>query len=157
MFSWGLNSSQLGRGYTDEEFVPHPKLVRNLSAFCVVQIASGANHTLALCDDGRLFSWGHNSHGQCGLGDFNAKRDTPQPLTSLHGVPIKHIACGGNSSFALTTSGALFGWGNNQSGQLGIGDQQNRFFPTQCKSLRYQRVVHVSCGETHTAVLTKVS
>lgn len=35
----------------------------------------------------------------------------PTLISSLSGIPIAVIACGGNHSFALSKSGAVYGWG----------------------------------------------
>ena len=51
-------------------------------------------------------------------------------------------------------SGAVFSWGRNSHGQLGLSDHENRLLPNQIRSLRNQRVVHVACGENHTVCLT---
>ena len=51
--------------------------------------------------------------------------------------------------------GAVYGWGKNSFGQLGLGDTEDRFYPTQLKSLRSQRVAYLSCGMDHTAALTR--
>ena len=64
--------------------------------------------------DGRIFSWGSNQFGQCGIGDRASRVSTPQQVTSLQGLPVSQIAAGGNHSFILSISGALFGWGKNE-------------------------------------------
>jgi alpha-tubulin suppressor-like RCC1 family protein len=33
----------------------------------VIDIVVGAEHCLALADDGKVLAWGNNSHGQLGL------------------------------------------------------------------------------------------
>lgn len=52
-------------------------------------------------------------------------------------------------------SGAVYGWGKNFFGQLGLGDTVDRPQPTQLKSLRFQRVTYIRCGMDHTAALTR--
>lgn len=76
-------------------------------------------------------------------------------IKSLLGIPFAQIAAGGAHSFVLTLSGAIFGWGRNKFGQLGLNDDNDRYVPTLLKSLRTQKVVHICCGEDHTAALTK--
>lgn len=51
-------------------------------------------------------------------------------------------------------SGAVFGFGKNTFGQLGINDEQNRNFPTQLKTLRSIGVRYISCGEEFSVFLT---
>ncbi|NWV58893.1 HERC4 ligase, partial [Malurus elegans] len=102
-----------------------------------------------------VFSWGQNKYGQLGLGYEYNKQTSPQVIKSLLGIPFAQIAAGGAHSFVLTLSGAIFGWGRNKFGQLGLNDDNDRYVPTLLKSLRSQKVVHICCGEDHTAALTK--
>lgn len=50
-------------------------------------------------------------YGQLGLGTFTASETSPVLIRSLVGIPIASIACGGSHSFALSKSGAVYGWG----------------------------------------------
>ena len=63
-------------------------------------------------------------------------RDFPAPTPApsgglLLGSPIVQLACGGSHTLALTRDGALFAWGANGRGQLGVGDDQYRSQPTR--------------------------
>lgn len=74
--------------------------------------------------DGQLFTWGQNTSGQLGLGKGEPSKLSPHPLKSLAGIPLAKITAGGDHSFALSLSGAVFGWGKNKAGQLGLNDKQ---------------------------------
>jgi len=52
--------------------------------------------------------------------------------------------------------GAVYGWGKNCFGQLGLSDDQDRLFPSQLKTLRSIKVKYVACGEDFSVFLTKV-
>ena len=54
----------------------------------------------------------------------------------------------------MTKSGAVFGWGKNTFGQLGVCDTTDRWYPTLVKALRHQKAKAMACGEDHTVVLT---
>lgn len=41
----------------------------------------------------------------------------------------------------LSRSGAVFGWGKNSHGQLGLQDRENRCYPTHLKTLRNVKVI----------------
>ncbi|KAJ1524442.1 hypothetical protein ONE63_010939 [Megalurothrips usitatus] len=154
LFSWGSDSSgQLGlnSGSGDQWSA---KTVKNLALSVVVQSACGQNHSLALTNDGQLFSWGSNQFGQLGLGTTSDQENIPMLVTSLAGIPIAFIACGSNHSFAVSKSGAVFGWGKNSCGQLGLSDCVNRKYPAQLKSLRSIRVKFIACGEDFSIFLT---
>lgn len=51
---------------------------------------------------GELYSWGANAHGQLGIGTVSEMSCTPSLITSLAGVPIAFITCGGNHNFVVT-------------------------------------------------------
>ena len=130
------------------------RMIRGLGAVSVVQIACGDNHSMALTRGGKLFSWGDNQHGQLGHGNLD-KIVQPQPIECLNSLPIRHIACGGQHSFLVSNSGAVYAWGKNNKGQLGLGDTDDRMFPTQVRSLRNQKICYIACGQEHTICLTE--
>uniref|UniRef100_A0A7N6A5V6 HECT domain-containing protein n=1 Tax=Anabas testudineus TaxID=64144 RepID=A0A7N6A5V6_ANATE len=157
VFSWGLGSDgQLGLN-NFEECIRVPRNIKSLSDVQIAQVACGYWHSHALSRGGQVYSWGQNRYGQLGLGTSGQSIATPQIIQSLQGIPFAQISAGGAHSFALTVSGAVFGWGRNKFGQLGLNDTNDRHFPTLLKSLRSQRVIYISCGEDHTAALTKLS
>ncbi|XP_072534565.1 E3 ISG15--protein ligase HERC5-like [Salminus brasiliensis] len=127
--------------------------IKELSSRDIIQVACGNRHCMALTHDGLLFMWGENSRGQLGLGRRNP--NSPQPLKSLYGIPLAQISAGGDHSFALSLSGAVFGWGRNNAGQLGLGDTEDRDVPACVNNLSLKRTVFISCGEEHTATLSK--
>ncbi|KAF7219605.1 probable E3 ubiquitin-protein ligase HERC4 [Nothobranchius furzeri] len=155
VFSWGLGSDgQLGLN-NFEECVRVPRNIKSLSYIQIAQVTCGNWHSIALSRGGHIFCWGQNRYGQLGLGINGPGISTPQILPSLQGIPFAQISAGGAHSFALTFSGAIFGWGCNKFGQLGLNDTSDRCCPALLKSLRSQKVIYISCGEDHTAALTK--
>ncbi|KAK5867921.1 hypothetical protein PBY51_012376 [Eleginops maclovinus] len=135
----------------DKKLVPRP-----LKMLCAVsQVACGSHHSVALTKDGRVFVWGQGSRGQLGLGKQQPSTKGPQHLKSLSAIPLVQIAAGGEQSFALSVSGAVFSWGGNHCGQLGLGDTTDRHTPTPVRCLNLKKTIHVSCGKDHTATLTK--
>ncbi|KAG7999979.1 putative E3 ubiquitin-protein ligase HERC4 [Nibea albiflora] len=122
VFSWGLGSDgQLGLN-NFEECVRVPRNIKSLSDVQIAQVACGYWHSHALSRGGQVFSWGQNRYGQLGLGIHGQSISTPQIIQSLQGIPFAQISAGGAHSFALTLSGAVFGWGRNKFGQLGLND-----------------------------------
>uniref|UniRef100_A0A672HNY0 HECT domain-containing protein n=1 Tax=Salarias fasciatus TaxID=181472 RepID=A0A672HNY0_SALFA len=155
VFAWGAGEEgQLGLGST-EMAVRIPRLVKRLCDYRISQVMCGNQHCIALSRDGQLFTWGQNTSGQLGLGKGEPSKLSPAPLKSLAGIPLAQITAGGDHSFALSLSGAVFGWGKNRAGQLGLNDKQDRAVPCHIKFLRSQKVVYISCGDEHTAALTK--
>jgi len=155
VFSWGKDDKgQCGRGGNDEQFKPTPRILKSFKTV-IVSVAAGSHHSLALTQEGHLFSFGDNSYGQLGLGDRKiTHRTTPEKIGCLDGVPLTSVHAGGFHSFAISKSGAVFGWGKNTFGQLGVCDTTDRWYPTLVKALRLQKVKAIACGEDHTVVLT---
>uniref|UniRef100_A0A4W4FTQ7 HECT domain-containing protein n=1 Tax=Electrophorus electricus TaxID=8005 RepID=A0A4W4FTQ7_ELEEL len=173
MYTCGSNShGQLGH----EKPGSKPELVVALDAQKIAGVACGRTHSLAVNEHGQVFAWGAGEggqlglgtteeavrvspnttyYGQLGLGKGEPSSVSPQPLKSLCGIPLAQISAGGDHSFALSLSGAVFGWGRNSAGQLGLNDELDRAVPCHIKFLRSQKVVYISCGDEHTAALTK--
>lgn len=105
---------------------------------------------------GELYAWGSNIYGQLGVASTSdlVHSNVPRLITALQGIPIAYITCGGNHSFVISKSGAVFGWGRNNCGQLGLNDYVNRCYPTQLKTLRSLGVRYISCGEEFSVFLT---
>ena len=55
-----------------------------------------------------------------------ASTDKPTEITSLSGLPFRQVVCGGAHTFVMTFSGTIFGWGKNEFGQLGLGDEKSK-------------------------------
>lgn len=79
-----------------------------------------------MCEGGELFTWGQNTHGQLGVGSRTTLTSEPQLVERLKGVPLAQIAAGGDHSMCVSLSGAVFSWGKNSSGQLGLGDMKGK-------------------------------
>ncbi|HYP77767.1 MAG TPA: DUF4215 domain-containing protein [Polyangiaceae bacterium] len=94
------------------------------------------SHACAITDDGALSCWGHAYHGALGLGSVLTSSgpvvsndDGVQTGTVdvfLDGRRAKQVAVGEEHTCAIIDDGTLKCWGFNASGQLGLGDTQNR-------------------------------
>lgn len=156
LFVWGSNvCGQCGLENDSTAVYPIPKLVKSLATKQVVQIACGQFHSLALTAGGDLYSFGSNIHGQLGLGFDCEKVSKPTLVKSLAGVPIAFLTCGGNHTFVISKSGAVYGWGKNLYGQLGVNDQASKNYPTQLRTLRSIGVRYIACGDDFSVFLTQ--
>jgi alpha-tubulin suppressor-like RCC1 family protein len=110
-----------------------------------VQLAKGkgrgASHALAIRADGSLWAWGSNLAGQLGLGTTSSNLCAPTPVLPDAGLRWASLAAGHSHSVAVTTSGALYLWGDNSYGQLGLGDATARLVPTRLGADAWQQVV----------------
>jgi hypothetical protein len=89
----------------------------------VTQVAAGSDDSFAVTSTGQLYAFGNNDYGQLGSATNNGTSNanpTPTPVT-LPGAtgPVTQIAAGFGHSLAVTSTGQLYAFGNNVSGQLG--------------------------------------
>ncbi|ETE65760.1 putative E3 ubiquitin-protein ligase HERC3, partial [Ophiophagus hannah] len=79
----------------------------------------------------------------------------PHLVQALEGIPLVNIAAGSAHSMVVSMFGTVYSWGKNTFGQLGLGDTEDRYIPTNVKALEQKKTVFISCGGEHTAVLSK--
>ena len=146
---WGYNNyGQIGDGTTTQRPTPTP--VSGLNAG-VLALSAGGYHSCVLTAGGGVTCWGRNDSGQIGDGT-SATRRPPTPVTGLaSGVAV--LAAGGWHSCALTTSGGVVCWGDNENGQLGDGTTTTRLTPTPVIGLQ-SGVAAVAAGTYSTCALT---
>uniref|UniRef100_A0AAV1T2Q6 PHD-type domain-containing protein n=1 Tax=Peronospora matthiolae TaxID=2874970 RepID=A0AAV1T2Q6_9STRA len=131
--------------------VPRPRFVQAFRNDQVTSVACGAQHTLVLLQDGRLFAMGDNEFGQLGTkrGDEAETNCTSTPVrvtTFGSDKNLKQIGCGHDFSMTLTTTGEVYSWGRNQLGQLGLGDSQPGSLDTPTKVSELPRIQKLAIG-----------
>lgn len=123
MWGWGSNSQgTIGCG----DNTPRSSPVAVLGGLTFQKVIASGNAIYGLTTAGVLYSWGNNTNGQLGLGDVLARSS---PVAVLGGLTVSDIFASsgaqvgsGIAVFALTSAGALYGWGQNVGGACGVGD-----------------------------------
>jgi alpha-tubulin suppressor-like RCC1 family protein len=158
--AWGGNTNgQLGNGGTTQSNVPVAVSTTGaLPGKTVIAVSVGGSHSLALCSDGTLATWGSNSNGQLGNGGTTSS-NTPVPVNMsgiLAGKQVVAIAAGGSHNLVLCSDGTLATWGVNSSGQLGNGNTIQSNVPVSVNMagvLAGKAVVAVAGGGSNNLVL----
>ena len=127
VYTWGYdNYGQLGNGTATGEHstiyaadparVPDPE--DTSKTFKATQISAGANHAMAISQDGILWTWGYNYRGQ--LGDSTTtNRPSPTQIGKPTKARVTQISAGAYHSLAVDQSGTAWAWGWNINSQLG--------------------------------------
>ena len=121
----------------------------------VTSLAVGEHHSCAIVNE-TLKCWGRNDHGQLGLGDTDDRR-IPSTVPNLTGV--KFVAAGRSHTCVVSTQGNVTNsvkcWGDNSSGQLGLGDLSGGHTSPPSVSL-LGGIRSVAAGAEHTCALLLV-
>jgi len=125
-YLWGNN--QYGNGGGGDSILSKSSPVAVLGGLKFVSVEHGGFETLGLDTSGSAYGWGLNFRGNLGLGDVISRSS---PVLVLGGFRFDYIfrAPGAYSTFAIRDNGALYGWGYNSYGQLGVGDLTDRSSP----------------------------
>lgn len=126
VYAWGNGQHyQLGRKILERHRMsalePH-----QFGLYNIKYIASGDFHCFAIDKNDRVFSWGLNQFGQCGVtnddgdledGSLIAK---PTEVPELRELKIQQIAAGEHHTLALSQDGQVFAWGRYDMKEIGI-------------------------------------
>lgn len=151
LFSFG-NSRQLGHGDSSDER-RSPKKVDTLSHVRIVAAAAGSNSSMALADDGTVFSWGDNAYPT-----VSSYAALPRKVDTLSGVDVCAIALACYTIFAVTAGGELYTWGDthvDEQGLLGHGNEVEQVTPKRVDALHDPLVCAGATGLHHTVAVTR--
>lgn len=127
VYTWGSYHGQSG---TSSGARRYPGVVTALPGTAVA-VSAGWNWSAALLADGRVMTWGfHNSNNSGQLNatgsvvapGFVADHATGQPITGIVALSAGYL-----HGLALTSSGEVYGWGDNDQGQLGQNDSASNY------------------------------
>eukprot|EP01041_Mallomonas_annulata_P010425 gene10425-21748_t len=146
---------RLGVGSSSDALTPQS--VDSLIDENMVQVVTGQSHSLALTEDGRVYSWGKNDNGQLGTPDafmdmysIEAYPRLLETDDAFEGHKIVYIAAGKARSAAVTEDGQLFIWGSKLT-------HTPTLIPSSAfKGLKVKKVVcGGEIGRSATAVITE--
>jgi alpha-tubulin suppressor-like RCC1 family protein len=114
----------------------------------MTSVEAGYWHSVALRNDGTMWTWGHNDYGELGDGTTDW-RSVPVQVSGLTGIAA--IAAGPLHTVAVKSDGSVWAWGENGWGQLGVGTTSNFYpvpTPVQASGITGATAVAVGYGYT---------
>ena len=162
-YSWGASADyQTGHGQNDVD-IYWPKRIdfQASGQYKIKDIAWGIKHTLMLTMNNEVISFGWTEFGQCGQGLSSEVRGKkvhnkwPSLVGSLDGKIITNIYCGGAHSIWLTSNQAIYSFGLNNNGQLGLGSSIHHVsLPEKIRQFTSFSLSNIACGDEMTLFLT---
>jgi alpha-tubulin suppressor-like RCC1 family protein len=151
VWTFGDNEfGQLGLGNTVEDQMRIPT---KMPGFKFKAISAGGKHTAAIDFNDEVWTFGHNSKGQLGLGNRET-RLTPTKIPfeafDLPNFKARSIVAGYTHTIVLDFTDDVWTFGNNKSGQLGLGHIISMSIPTKILGFKFKSV---SAGGSHTVAL----
>ena len=133
LWAWGRNNyGQLGTNLTIGQ-LDEPTRIGTKSDWKLVRAGNG--FTVAVKDDGSVWSWGTNAFGELGNG-LAGNKSSPAMASSVSPAPwdTRPPAAGGSHGLIIKTDGTLWAWGSNASGALATSLGHTRIVPLQVGS-----------------------
>lgn len=154
---WGKGrDGQLGLSRTKLRDSERPMILMSLSNRGVAHVACGANFTVVSTVAGVCYSWG-NSNKALGHGGTLGQQPVPRRIEGLMDVNVRKIAAGDNFAAALTDTGKVFTWGENDRGQLGHSEFSAKTFPCPVSHLQPIPIRDIFCGPNYMFGLSATS
>jgi hypothetical protein len=158
-YSWGDGGHfALGRDAAGPGF-GGPARVPALRAPRAVALAAAKFHSAAVTADGTLLTWGAARGGRLGHAGGGG-RETPSGGAAVDPAPallpprtrVVAVALGKHHTLAASDDGAVFAWGSNRDGRLGVPGVDSAPTPRRVSSLK-ARVVAVAAANRHSAAV----
>ncbi|KAL0225383.1 hypothetical protein RCL1_003295 [Eukaryota sp. TZLM3-RCL] len=137
--------------------------VSSLDSLNIVKVAAGETHSLALSNEGLVYSLGDNTRGACGYGQGSLLKDTvDEPVTVALPTTAVDVSVGRYHSVVLLIDGSVVTFGCNDCQQLGRAHLFNDFRPFPVDSLidpfhdtktEARKALQIAAGAEHTLVL----
>lgn len=121
IYGWGYNYyGQLAQGTTKStaRVTTPTKISTSYFDGKITAIAAGYNFSMAITENGTLYTWGINTYGELGIGSTK-DQGTPQKISMSEKVTA--ISAGWESAMVLTESGKVYVCGYGGYGEMGNG------------------------------------
>lgn len=149
VYCWGFNNNfQLGDGTTIDRNTP--QMVSGITS--PISVSAGGTQSCAVQSDGLLLCWGNRAgySSENPIGAPSKILNASGPLSGVRFVDLGGNSTGVDNGCAVTTTGALWCWGENTGGQVGDGTGIDRTDAVQVITFN---VIAVSVGPNHSCAV----
>ena len=157
VYGCGQNvDGRVGTGDTTAYTIPTIVSTTNIGSLKISKIYAGADHSLFLTENGKVFVCGSNANGRTGRNTISGNILIPEQITDVIGsLTITQISAGYAHSLFLTNDGKVYACGLNDNGVTGLNlSSGDTLVPTQITSLNSLVITQISAGYQHALFLT---
>jgi len=129
------------------DFKPVPALKNRNVKF----VAAGPHFSIAITHEGDVFSWGQAFNGETGL--LSQVDTVPRFAHAVTLFRVTEVSCGSAHVLARTEMQQCIAWGENTSGQLGVGCKSKPTYKPQLIDAIPSEVLTISAGWAHSAAV----
>ncbi|KAH3780909.1 hypothetical protein DPMN_158734, partial [Dreissena polymorpha] len=159
VFAQGNNSyGQCGRSIVEGEIFHKVSNIQKIEGLPdnISKMVCGADHSLFLTSDGKVYSCGLGADGQTGLQTYENVGQPERLKGDIDGVKIRDIACRADCVLAVSEAGDVFGWGNSEYSQLSMVTSETQVsMPTHLPVRNCGKVMQVATGGSICALLNE--
>jgi alpha-tubulin suppressor-like RCC1 family protein len=157
VWAWGSNGyGQLGNSSTYSDVpvqVPGLALVTSIAAGAGFGMAVEQRKAWTMGILTTIMTWGQDTLGQLGNGSQSSSADAVPRIVFGVSVPgVQEITAGQQSALVLGTDGSVWGWGNDDAGQLANGVQAVETKPVESVAPG-SGITQISAGANHLLAL----
>jgi Alpha-tubulin suppressor and related RCC1 domain-containing proteins len=158
----GMGDNNYGQLGTDKNYgtsPPKPMITEPIPLLGlqdVTAVSVGDLHVAAITDDGHVWTWGTNHHGQLGRPiNFSIQDYQFQPFQVPGISNAVMVSAGRDFTLALLNDGTVWAWGRNSEGELGNGKPLNTEFSntTAGRVKGLEDVTAISAGSWYSLAL----
>ena len=161
---WSVGNAdyfQLGTGNTKSCGEPVCIDTEHFDGDEIGMVSAAGSHSMAVSKKGgRLWTWGNNCYGQCGVfEDGDVKTPALIPSADLGNGEVTFVCCGFDFSMIVTSGGVVWSCGNNRCNETGLSVALTR--PRVFERVGGEEYFGpggarmVSCGLSHSMILAK--
>ncbi|KAI8977096.1 regulator of chromosome condensation 1/beta-lactamase-inhibitor protein II [Mycotypha africana] len=148
------DTGQLGLG--DEMLErKRPMPLKVLDSEKIVDVVCGGMHSIAITEDGKLWSWGCNDQRALGR---SGEEYEPNKVENMDHVKVVKVACCDSVTMALTDEGQLYCWGTYRSAEGALGFSRKKAIqetPAIFEPFQKYVIADIAAGTDHCLALTR--
>ena len=165
LFTWGDGfCGQLGHGDKRPQVSPKQVVSGDLADECIAGISCGSRHTIAITEDGDVFTWGLGHFGVLGRTFTPFDYDADAAVVAMNGLPdADGVGVGIGARFPNNVALEMPPPERDAAAELmahielianlSLEDSSDQCIPMQVESLKDIRIISSSAGHRHTLLL----